>query len=311
MKRLFACILALCLCLSCVSCGADSAAPAQKLSIIATIFPEYDFARAVAGDLADVRMLIKPGAESHSYEPTPMDIIAIQSCDAFLCVGGENDRWAQTILASLDTSHMTVVHLMDIVELLEEEQSESMAPEEEDDGEEEYDEHVWTSPVNAMAIVSSLAETLAGLDPANAAAYRANAAAYIEEIAALDGEIRSLVEGAARSELIFGDRFPFLYFVREYGLSYDAAYPGCSTDTEASAATVASLIRRVQEDGIPVVLYIELSAHRIADTICEATGAKPMLLHSAHNVTAAEFEAGATYVSLMRANLDTLRAALY
>ena len=309
MKRVIACILLFCLCLPCAACG-EAVAPAKRLSIVATIFPEYDFARAVAGDLADIRMLIKPGAETHSYDPTPLEIMAIQGCDVFLCVGGENDRWAQTILESLDTSRITVVRLMEIVDPLEEETSESMQAEA-DGEEEEYDEHVWTSPVNAMAIVSSIAETLAALDPANAEAYRANAAAYNEQIAALDGEIRALVEGAARRELIFGDRFPFLYFAREYGLSYDAAYPGCSTDSEASAATVASLIRRVREDEIPAVLYIELSAHRIADTIAEATGAKELLLHSCHNVTAAEFEAGETYVSLMRRNLDTLREALY
>lgn len=308
-KRGFAALL-LALLLLPLTCCADTAEE-KPLSVVVTIFPEYDFVRAITGGLTDIRMLIKPGAESHSYEPTPQDIIAIEKCDVFVCVGGENDSWARTILESVG-SGAEVARLLDIVTPLEEERSESMAEEEHEHGEEEeYDEHVWTSPVNAMAIVSALSDALCKADPRNADVYAENASAYIDAIKGLDGEIRELVKGAKRNELVFGDRFPFLYFAREYGLRYDAAYPGCSTDAEASAATVASLIRKVEEDDIPAVLYIELSAHRIADTICEATGAKELLLHSCHNVTSEDFAAGETYVTLMCKNLDTLREALY
>lgn len=279
-------------------------ADGEKFTVVATAFPEYDFARAVAGDMAELRMLIKPGAESHSYEPTPQDVIAIQNCDVFICAGGRNDSWVQKILAGLDTQKMQIVRLLDIVKPYEEEH------EGEEEHAHEYDEHVWTSPVNSMQIVSAIADAFAATDPQNEQTYRENAAAYNAQISAIDEEIRSIVSEAARKELIFGDRFPFLYFAKEYGLSWVSPFTGCSTDAEASAATIAALIEEVQEQNAPVVCYIELSTHRIADAICEATGASPMLLHSCQNVTKEEFDTGETYVSLMRKNCDTLRKAL-
>ena len=304
MRRRGICLTALLLCCALLSACGITKTTSDKLSVVATIFPEYDFARAVAGDLAELQMLIKPGAESHSYEPTPQDVIAIQNCDVFICAGGQNDSWAQKILAGLDTQKMQIVRLLDIVEPYEEEHAE---------GEEhahEYDEHVWTSPVNAMQIVSAIADAFAAADPQNERTYRENAAAYNDQISAVDEEIRSIVSQATRRELIFGDRFPFLYLAKEYALSWASPFAGCSTDAEASAATIAELIDKVQKQNVPVVCYIELSTHRIADAICEATGAVPMLLHSCHNVTKEEFGAGETYVSLMRKNCDTLREAL-
>ncbi|MBQ4085405.1 MAG: zinc ABC transporter substrate-binding protein [Clostridia bacterium] len=308
MKRFFALMLVFLLCAPIV----QGEARAEGLRIVTTIFPEYDFARAVAGDLAEIEMLIKPGAESHSYEPTPMDIIAIQKCDVFICVGGENDTWAQKILSGLDTSGMQIVRLMEIVEpcVSEHHHADEEGHEDHEEHAHEYDEHVWTSPMNAMAIVSAIAEALSQADPANADAYAANAAAYNAQIAQVDEEIRAIVSGAVRKELVFGDRFPFLYFANEYGLDWESAFPGCSTDAEVSAATVAALIEKVKQMQMPVVFYIELSTHRIADTICEATGAQGMLLHSCQNVTREEFEAGETYVSLMQKNCVTLREAL-
>lgn len=309
MKKMIALLTALFLLIVSLPAGALAQ---EGLSVVTTIFPEYDFARAVAGSGEGIEMLIKPGAESHSYEPTPMDIITIQKCDVFICVGGENDVWAQKILDGLDTSKMQIVRLMDIVEpmALEHHHADEHEHDHEDEHAHEYDEHVWTSPVQSMAIVTAIAEAFAQADPDNADTYRANAQAYNAEIALLDEEIRALVDQAERKELVFGDRFPFLYFAREYGLDWVSAFPGCSTDAEASAATVAALIEKVKDDGVPVVCYIELSTHRIADTICEATGAKGMQLHSCQNVTKEEFESGETYVSLMRKNFDTLREAL-
>lgn len=313
MKRILR-ALALCLCIALLPAGAMAGGEPEtvgELSVVAIIFPEYDFARAIAGDLAEIKMLIKPGAESHSYEPTPQDIIAIQKCDVFICVGGENDTWAQKILSGLDTSNMQIVYLMDIVEPLETVYDhDDEDHHDEDEHAHEYDEHVWTSPVNAMAIVSALADVFAVADPANEAVYRANAEGYNAQIAALDEELRTIVQTAQRKELVFGDRFPFLYFAREYGLEWVSAFSGCSTDVEVSASTVAALIEKVKQDAIPVVCYIELSTHRIADAICEATGAKQLMLHSCQNVTKEEFDAGETYVSLMQKNCDVLREAL-
>lgn len=310
MKRKIALVLAIILCLAALPTGAF--ARQEKLSVVTTIFPEYDFARAVAGDLADIKMLIKPGAESHSYEPTPMDIITIQKCDVFICVGGENDSWAQKILEGLDASGMQVVYLMDVVEptALEHHHAEEEGHEHEDEHAHEYDEHVWTSPVHSMAIVSAIAEAFAQADPDNAQVYRANAQDYNAQIALIDAEFRLIAEQAESKELVFGDRFPFLYFAQEYGFDWVSAFPGCSTDAEVSASTVAALIEKVKAESVPVVWYIELSTHRIADTICDATGAKAMMLHSCQNVTKEEFDAGETYVSLMQKNCETLREAL-
>ncbi len=308
MRKIFSAFMAVIILLS----FSTFPAYADRLNVVTTIFPEYDFARAAAGDNADITMLIKPGAESHSFEPTPRDIINIQNCDIFIYGGGESEKWAERILAGIDTSGIAIIRLMDIVELREEEISASMQYSDEDDvkNEKEYDEHVWTSPVNAAAIVRMIAQAFAEQDPVNADLYFNNGEAYAEEILSIDEQIRDIVDNASGDTLVFGDRFPFLYLVKEYGLRYDAAYPGCSGDTEASASTIASLIRFIKSENIDTVLYIELSTHKLADTLCEATGAHGAMLHSCHNVTYDEFKNGETYVTLMTKNLDVLREAL-
>ena len=473
----------------------SGALAAEKLNIITTIFPQYDFVRQITGDEADVTMLLRPGAESHSFEPTPQDIIKIGGCDMFVYVGGESDDWAERILEAAEESagrKINVVTLMSLVDTVEEEIIEGMQEEEEeghshsegfedsdvkdrptfadwkgdwqsgypyvldgtleevfshkaehddsktaedyrkyytegyrtdfsrivldndtityyvggkqlakvkyeykgfvimhyDDGdkgvryqfqavgetngapkyiqfsdhnigpteglehfhlyngndgfepmlknlenwptfypvsmsgadiaesmkghdhEEEYDEHVWTSPANAIKIVNALTDRLCELDKSRADFFRRNADAYAEKIAALGGEFKDIVSGGKRNVIVFGDRFPFRYFVDEYGLKYFAAFPGCSTETEASAATVAFLIDKVKAERIPVVFYREFSNETIADTISEATGAVSMLMHSCHNVTREDFERGVGYLELMSANAENLRKAL-
>ncbi|MDR0597889.1 MAG: zinc ABC transporter substrate-binding protein, partial [Treponema sp.] len=453
-----------------------------KVSVVATIFPPYDFVREVAGNRVNLTMLLPPAAESHSFEPTPRDIITVQNCDVFIYVGGESDAWVETILESMDTSRMKIISLMDCVEVVEELVVEGMQDEEEghshgheetftladvkdrvltdwegdwqsvyphlldgtldpvwehraeegektarehfeeakthyvtdvdrvvitadsmsfyingvpataryayrgtgvigEDGEDlwvrykfealgnpprgapkyimfsdhlhapaktehfhiyasdrsfdelmadenpvhyptyyasaltksdlvaemighdheevEYDEHVWTSPRNAQLIVRNIAEVLKSVDPPNAAEYEKNAAAYAAKLTELDASFLEALRGARRKTLVFGDRFPFRYFADAYGLSYFAAFPGCSTETEASAATVAFLIDKVRAEKIPVVFHIELSNEKIADTICEETGAQKLLLHAVHNVSKRDFEGGASYYSLM------------
>lgn len=502
MNRIWSMMLALVLVLS-LFVGCAQAAPSGesgskgKLKVVSTIFPGYDFTRAVAGERVELKMLLPPGSESHSYEPTPQDIIAIQNCDVFLYVGGDSDTWVNGILDSMDTSNMTILSMMDLVDVVEEEMKEGMeddhghdhshdkelqpedvhdrplsdwagswstiekaltsgaldeyvahkaeeneldaaaqktafasrwkseyatltisgdtvsfrgsdvnyqyagykivesdhgasvwygfeaaapasgAPkyiafsdhgtggheehEEEDkhheetphfhlrygnesfealtkmedwaptyfpadaDGKEvaeamgghshseeeaEYDEHVWTSPVNAMRITQAISDTLCKLDAANAPEYQQNTTAYLGKLKELDASLRELAKNAPRRTLIFGDRFPFRYFVDEYGLDYFAAFPGCSTETEASAQTVAFLINKVKEEKIPSVLHIELSNEKMADTICESTGAKKLLLHSCHNVTRDELKNGITYLDLMNQNMKTLKEAL-
>jgi zinc transport system substrate-binding protein len=475
-----------------LSLGGQAAA-AEKVSVVTTIFPYYDFTRVIAGDKAEITMLLRPGAESHSYDPTPRDMLKIQNCDVFIYGGGESDEWVDGVLESVDTSKMKIISIMDYVDVVEEEIVEGMQEEEEehshnegfeesdvrdrptfadwkgdwqsgypyildgtlddvfehkaehdeektaedyrkyytdgyktdynrlvlndkdntityyiegkeivkvkydykgyailtyDDGskgvryqfeavgetggapkyiqfsdhcykpteglehfhlyngnegfepmlknlvnwptfypasmngsdiaasmighdhEEEYDEHVWTSPKNAKIIAQKIADTLSEVDAANAAAYSISAAAYLRELDKLDKAFRDVVKGASRKTLVFGDRFPFRYFADTYGLKYFAAFPGCSTETEASAATVAFLIDKVKAEKIPVVFYIELSNEKIADTICEATGAKRLLLHASHNISGDDFRNGTTYLDIMTANVGALREAL-
>lgn len=470
----------------------------EKISVVSTIFPPYDFVREIAGENVALTMLLPPGAESHSFEPTPKDIITIQNCDVFLYVGGDSDAWIDDILDSMDTSNIHIIRLMDLVTTVEEEIVDGMeddhghnhdhedfdpsdvkdrpladwqgdwqsilpylsdgslddfvahaaeedgisseeaaaayaakwqtdykaitiagdtvsfdgttaqysyagytvvesdhgtsvwyqfqisAPvqglpaylafsdheiggehehEDEEEGarhfhlrygndgfpaliaieewsptffdasankaaildalsahghseeaEEteaaEYDEHVWTSLKNAQLIVSGISQALCEVDAANKAAYEKNTEAYLAKLQELDAAFQAVVDNAARSTIVFGDRFPFRYFADAYGLTYFAAFPGCSTETEASAGTVAFLIDKIKAEQLPVVFHIELSNEKMADSIAEATGAKKLLLHACHNISKADFERGATYLELMNSNVSALKEAL-
>ena len=296
-----------------------------RISVVTTIFPQYDFVRQIAGENVELKMLLKPGEETHSYEPTPQDIIAIQNSDIFIYVGGENDAWVEDILESMPEADMLTLKLMDCVDTVEEEHVEGMQEQpghsheeeesHEDETEEEHsvheiDEHVWTSPVNASAIVDKIKELLVQADPENRQIYEENAEAYEAELAELDAEFRDVVDNAGRRLVVFGDRFPFRYFADEYGLDYYAAFPGCASDTEPSAATMAFLINKVKEEEIPAVLKMELSNENIANAIAEATGTEVRTFYSCHNLTAEEFEDGETYLSMMQKNVETLKEVL-
>lgn len=326
-----------CLLTGCVSAGTSGTGAGasgeeqdqERISVVTTIFPQYDFVREIAGDLVDLKMLLKPGEETHSYEPTPQDIIAIQKSDVFIYVGGENDAWVEDILESMPESQMRTLRLMDCVDTVEEEYVEGMDgaaghshdhEEEHDheDGDEheegesvhEIDEHVWTSPVNASAIVADIAQLLSQTDPENRTVYEENAAAYEEKLAELDTRFHDIVDSADRNLLVFGDRFPFRYFADEYGLEYYAAFPGCASDTEPSAATIAFLINKVRDEQVPAVLKMELSSDNIASAIAEATGTEVRTFYSCHNLSAEDFENGENYLSMMEKNAETLKEVL-
>jgi len=287
-----------------VTRGADG-----KLIVTATNFPQYDFVRQIAKDKVNLKLLLPPGAESHSFEPSPRDIITVQNSGVFIYVGGESDSWVDRILETMDTSKMIIVKMLDAVDAVEEEIIEGMEAEEEEE-EPAYDEHVWTSPQNAILIVKAINTALCEADPANADFYGKNTAAYIEDLARLDAAFKAAVEGAKRRTIIFADRFPFRYFADAYGLRYFAAFPGCSTETEPSVATVAFLIDKVKAEKIPVVFHIELSNERMANTICGETGAKKLLFHACHNISKKDFDAGLGYLDLMRVNVENLKEAL-
>ena len=282
-----------------------------KISVVTTIFPPYDFARAVAGGKANVTMLVHPGAEVHTFDPTPEDMIKIQDCDVFIYTGGENDAWVDTVLESMDTGGKQIVRLMDAVTPLEEETVEGMQAEKEaEGGEGEFDEHVWTSPKNAMLMVDAIAAAMGKADAANADAYKQNAADYNAQISEVDGRIQSIVDSAPRKLILVADRFPFRYLADEFGLEYSAAFSGCTAESDVSVGTLTYLIDKVKENDIKYVYYIEFSNQKVAKAVAEQTGADMLLLHSCHNVTKADFDAGVTYVSLMQQNADNLEKGL-
>ncbi len=278
----------------------------EPLDIVATIFPAYDFAREVAGSRANVTLLLPPGGESHSYEPSPKDIIVIQNADLFVYNGGESDTWVENVLASMGDQAPQTLAMMDCVTPVEE--AATLGGEEIAPG--EMDEHVWTSPLNAIAIAEALRGRLTALDEAGAAAYADNAAAYTDRLTALDDAFREAVANGTRTTVVFGDRYPFRYLMDELGLTATAAFPGCSEDAEPSAKVLAELIRTVRAESVPVVFYIEFSSRATADALAAETGAKPMLLHSCHNVGAEELASGETYLSLMTKNAEALKEAL-
>lgn len=319
MKKFFAITLICTLCLALCACGQQAQAPETDggVNIVATVFPAYDFARQIAGDDGNVTLLIPPGSEAHSYEPTPQDIIRIQNCDLLVCNGGESEAWLDEILGGMGNEIPTVV-MLDCVDALTEEDKDGMQVHEhhnhdhdhDEHEDEEYDEHVWTSPVNAQLICRAISAALCLADPAHASDYTARCVDYCAELQELDADFRGVIANAKRHTLIFADRFPVRYFVEEYGLDYFAAFPGCADDAEPSARTVAFLIDRVREEQAPAVLYIEFSNQKMADIVCEDTGCEKLLFNSCHNVTADQLRGGVTYLELMRGNLETVKEAL-
>ena len=277
--------------------------------------------REILGDKADhaeVTMLLDNGVDLHSYQPTADDIIKISDCDLFIYVGGESDGWVEDALKEATNKEMQVINLLDVLgeQVKEEEVVEGMEAEEEeseDENEPEYDEHVWLSLKNAETLCNAITDALEEIDPANKDAYAASAASYLEKLAALDGEYQTVADNAARKTVLFGDRFPFRYLVDDYGLSYYAAFAGCSAETEASFETISFLAGKVDELRLPCVLTIEGAQHKIAETIVQNTAEKNqsiLTLDSMQSTTSTDVANGTTYLSVMESNLDVLKQAL-
>ena len=298
MRRL--CIL---LVLTMLLSGCAAGESAEAVRVVATDFPCYDLARQVMGTQENLTMLVPPGTDAHMYEPTVADIKAIYDADVFLCIGAESDAWALGLLEAVEG--VRVVRLIQSVMALEEE------GEEHDHEDISYDEHIWTSPVNMRAMLEAVTQALCAADPGGEAEYRANAAAYDADLAELDAAFAQLVAGGVRKEIVFADRFPFLYFAREYGLTNRSAFSGCSDEVQPTVQAVASLIDAVENDGVPVVYVIEMSTRDVARAVAEQTGAKIVEMHSCQSVTREEFDAGESYLSLMQRNLEALREGLY
>ena len=290
----------------------ETAAP---LRVVATVFPVYDWVRQVAGpdsgDL-DLTLLLDGSTDLHSYQPTAADMAAISGCDLFVYVGGASDAWVEDALAQSPNPDRRTLNLMELLgsRVYAEETVEGMEPEEEEDHDHgaETDEHIWMSLRNAGELSAAIADTLAELDPANAHRYTDNATAYGEQLDRLDQQYTAAVEAAPGKTLLVADRFPFRYLAEDYGLTYYAAFPGCSAETEASFETVAFLADKTAELDLPAVLTMEGSDGRIAETVVRSTGGdRPVLTLDAMQ---GKMAGDATYLSVMEKNLAVLRQAL-
>ncbi len=297
----------------------------DKLSIVCTIFPEYDWTKEILGsqfENADVKYLLDKGADLHNFQPTAQDMVTISECDLFIYVGGESDEWVEDALSTAKNKDMQVINLMEVMgdKAVEEEMKEGMMPEDEeeegeDDEEEEveYDEHFWTSLRNAKIICGEICDSLCTLDSKNADAYKKNLASYSEKLDKMDGDFKALIDSASEKTLVFGDRFPFRYFVDDYGLDYYAAFVGCSAETEASFETITFLANKIDELNCDTIFVIENSDHSIAEGIISNTQNKNQNiaeLNSMQSVTADMVKNGTTYLGLMQKNYDVLKEAL-
>ena len=270
-----------------------------KFTIVCTLFPQYDFVRQLVGDKAEVTLLLTPGTDSHSYDPSPADMKKINDCDLFIYTGETMEAWASNIISSLDES-VTVLSL----------------PQPEGHSESAHghdhsaDPHIWTSPVNAMEIVRKICEKICEIDPANAEYYKGNEELYLKSLEALDAEIRAITASAQHKKIVMCDRFAMYYFCEEYGLDYIAAFDACTSNTEPSPAVIVEITKAVEQEKIPAVFCAELSNRKVADTVAKQTGAKVLVLHSCHNLSSDDFNAGETYLSLMKKNAENLKIAL-
>lgn len=321
MKKILALLLALWIPAAVLSgcVPQDDSAASNKLNIVTTIFPAYDWVREILGDetdRAEITTLLDSGVDLHSYQPTVDDIVKISDCDLFLYVGGESDGWVDDALKNAPNKERKVIRLLDVLgDSAKAEETVAGMQEEEHDHEEEaeYDEHIWLSLKNAQVLVAAISEALQETDPARKDTYAANAAAYAEKLSALDGEYRAAVDSGKYKTLLFGDRFPFRYLADDYGLDYYAAFPGCSAETEASFETVSFLAGKMDALGLPYVLTIEGTQHKIAETIVQNTAQKNqqvLTMDSMQAVTANDAASGVSYLSIMEKNLSVLKKAL-
>lgn len=282
--------------------------PSIKLNIVATNFAGYDFARTIVKNVPDasVEMLLPAGTDLHAYEPTPGDIAKIAAADLFIYNGGESEAWVDEILSTLPD--VRTIKMMDAVDVKVEELP--AGAEEEAEEEVEYDEHIWTSFENAIKITKRIASTLTEVSPEQGTNFITNANAFEAAANSLKTDFKNMVASAKRQVIVFGDKFPLRYFVDEMGLTYYAAFPGCAEETEASPQTIANLISAVKTNNLPVVFKIELSSGNIAKTIADETGAKILEFNTMHNISKDDFDAGATFISIMQKNLSVLTEAL-
>lgn len=313
MKRIIVLLLSALMVLSVLSgCDNKKNNNDNKLKVVTTIFPIYDWVREVLGDVdADVEVLLNNGVDLHSYQPTVDDIAKINNADVFMYVGGESDGWVESVLES--NKNVRVVNLLEVlgdsVKLEEELEGVEHDYEHDHEDEEEYDEHVWLSLRNAKKCVEAIKDVLCELDPTNMDRYKKNAEEYIEKLELLDQKYMEVVSNSKNNTLVFGDRFPFRYLVDDYNLNYYAAFVGCSTESEASFKTITFLAKKLDELGLTSILTIEGNNHKIAETIVKNTENKNQEILILNSMQGSILE-GDTYLSIMEKNLEVLKKAL-
>ncbi|MBR5273281.1 MAG: zinc ABC transporter substrate-binding protein [Clostridia bacterium] len=310
MKKILCLILTILTLVSLTACGGENVG-SEKIQIITSLFPHYDFARQIVGDKAEVTLLLKPGMESHTYDPSTADIYKITSADLFIYTGKDMEAWVEKVIASIDKNGPTIVDATREIELLHSEHHEG---DNADDHDHVYDPHIWLNPLNAAQMLDTILEAICKIDPDNESFYRENAKKYKDEILLLDSDIERTINEAKISSdvdtLVFGGKFAYAYFFDRYDLDYVSAYKTCSTETEPSLTTIYQISQYIKDNGIPCVFKEELSEGKVAKSIAEISGATVQTFSTAHNVSKEDFDRGETYVSIMYQNLNVIRRAL-
>lgn len=310
---IFLIVIALTIIFVAITVGTDEMST-DKIKVTASNFASYDFLRAIIGDNDNIELtfLLGAGKDAHSYDPTAQDLITIQESDLFVYIGGEMESWSDRVLSTLDTSDTKIICIANDIETIEEQEIDGAEEDDEEDEEGAFDEHIWTSPANAIIMINSLEKAMEELDPENSSQYQGNAALYISQIEDIDTQIQEIVDNRVRNRLVFGDKMPMQYFIDYYGLEVSAAFSGCSTETEPSAQTITYLVDKAKEEEIPVILYVELNDGTVAETIANevGNGCQALQIQTLHNISKEDFDNGETWVSLMERNLAVLKEAL-
>ncbi len=303
MKHIFIFFIVLISVLTCSACSQNTSTSSDKLQIVATLFPQYDFAREIAGDKADVVLLAPAGTDGHTYEPTPAEILHIAESDMFIYTGKHMEAWAEKIINSVNSESIKVVDVSENIEIKQGGHSHIGHTE-------NYDPHIWTDPNNAKIMVDNIRKALCDMDKNNADYYNARAKEYILKLHELDKRFEQAVAESKTNKMIFGDSFAFLYFTERYGLQHRAAFDSCSSEAEPSAFIITEIIEEIKNDNVSVIYYSETSNKKVPESISKETGAEPLLFHSCHTVTNEEIDNGTNYLTLMNQNLENLKKGL-
>ncbi len=305
MKKIISLFLCALLLLSFCSCKAEK--DDGKPNIVATIFPPYDFARAVCGEFMNVEMLLPEGSESHYFEPSLSDIAKIRSADLFIYAGNSIEPWVEDVLEVLEGSDTAVLNITDGVKLLKEE---SVVPGSHTHSHSENDEHIWTSLKISMSIIEKIKDEICQIDPENEAVYEKNCQDYVNQLDSLDKDLRNSLRSAEHSTLVFADRFPFRYLANDYKIECFAAFSGCSSDSEPTLAAISALTGKIKENSLPCVITLETTKGSVAQKIADSAKVEVMMLHSCHNITKEQMAKKITYIDLMRDNIKVIKEAL-